>query len=98
VLVVIIPQITSTGGWNNVGRLILRKTQSTLTATIESILQLVPLRDENQIILNPKSDQNFGESGYDEIIFRLLYIHHHTLCSERYPDPLLTMRLDPSRL
>jgi hypothetical protein len=97
VLVVIIPQITSTGGWNNVGRLILRKTQSTLTATIESILQPVPLRDENQIILNPKSDQNFGESGYDEIIFRLLYIHHHTLCSERYCYAGLYRRVSSNR-
>ena len=63
----------------------------------ESVLQPVPLRNENQIILSLNLDQNFGESGYSEIVFRLLYIHHHTLCSERYPDPLLTMRLDPPR-
>ena len=63
----------------------------------ESVLQPVSLRDENQIILSPKGNQNLGESGYGEIVFRLLYIRHQTLCSERYPDPLVTMRLDPPR-
>src|SRR2546423_9168590 len=37
--------------------------------------------------LVPKGDQNLGESGYCEIVFRLLNIRHQALCSERYPDP-----------
>src|SRR5271156_912125 len=60
----------------------------------ENVLPPVLLRNENQIILSLKSDQNLGESDYGEIVFRLLYIHHQVLCSERYPGPLLTVRLN----
>ena len=43
--------------------------------------------DENQIILSPKRDQNCGESGFSEIVFRLLYIHHHTPLQLALPGP-----------
>ena len=39
------------------------------------------------ICLSPKGDQNSREIGYGEIVLRPLYIHHQTLCSERFPDP-----------
>ena len=44
--------------------------------------------------LVPKDDQNLDDIGYDEIVSRLLYIHYQTLCSERYLDLLVTMKLD----
>jgi hypothetical protein len=45
-----------------------------VNAQNESVLPPVLRRNENQIILNPKGDQNLGESDYGEIVFRLLYI------------------------
>jgi hypothetical protein len=35
----------------------------------ESVLQPVLLRDENQIILSPKSDKNFDESYFGFLVF-----------------------------
>jgi len=34
----------------------------------ESKLQPLPLRDEDQIVLGPKGDQNLYEIGYGEIV------------------------------
>lgn len=64
----------------------------------ESKLQPVPLGDGDQIILGPKGDQNLCEVGHGEIVFRPLYVHHQTLCNERFPDSLVIMRLAPPHL
>jgi hypothetical protein len=62
-----------------------------------SELQPVPLGDENQIILGPNGDKNSREIDYEEMVFRPLCIHHQTLCSEHFSNPLVIVRLDPPR-
>ena len=53
---------------------------------------------EHRVVLGPKSYQNSREIGYGEIVFRPLYVHHQTLCGERFPDPLVIVTLYPPRL
>jgi hypothetical protein len=55
------------------------------------------LRDENQIIIDLKGDQNVREIAYGEIMFRPFLIYNQALSSEDSPDPLVITRLDPPR-
>ncbi len=64
----------------------------------QSELQAIPLRDENQIVLDSKGDQNARQIAYGEIVFQPLLIYHQTLYSERFSNSPVIVRLNPQHL